>query len=361
MRVYAIAIASRILVSACMLAGTYFTRSDYRFWNGISENGHRWAYVQDRILDSLGRWDSWPYLRVAAAGYLPENGFYALEGAFFPLYPSLIRGLAIITHLPLFYCSVIISWACFLLSIRALFWLLSEIVSQNANRQTMIAFLIFPGSIFLTAAYTESLFLLLSIEAIYCARQRSFGIASIFTALATLTRPNGVFLLLPLLWEMRQIAPIDRKKIHILSFALPIIALVLHMWEMNRVYGNPIYFQYVQQHWGRHFSGPWEALFEFRFDPDYYLITLASMAALAFLWRSRFPVSLNLHATVSLLLPLCTGTMKSMPRFVGINFPLFYIAAMAMENRRFRVAYWTFAIGLLMIYAFRFGRADAIN
>ena len=44
-------------------------------------------------------------------------------------------------------------------------------------------------------------------------------------------------------------------------------------------YGDALYFSHVQTFWGRQFSvlGPWRALIAFRFDPDYYVVTIAAI------------------------------------------------------------------------------------
>jgi hypothetical protein len=356
------AVGTRLMVVACMLAGTYFTREGYRFWSGTAE-GQRWAYVPIRWLDAFGRWDTWFYLRIASFGYQPVAQGWAHEAAFFPLYPMLIRGVSELTALPLFFSALLVSWVCFALAVRSLYRLFEEVAGERTAAWATAALLMFPGSLFLTTAYTESLFLLLSTTAIRFARQRAFGLAGVAAALAALTRPNGVLLVVALgieLWRAWR----RRER---LGWAwgcvlLPVAALALHAGLMAQVYDNPLYFQVIQRAWGRSLSPPWVALFGFHFDPDYYLFTLGALAAIVWAWRrGSQPLSLQAHAAVSILLPLCTGTMKSMPRFVGVDFPLFLTLAEWTRTRRRRLAYAGVALAFLAVYAFRYARADAIN
>jgi len=60
----------------------------------------------------------------------------------------------------------------------------------------------FPVSFVLFAPYTESLFLLWVAAALYAMRRNRWGFAALFSFLATLTRQQGLFLVLPLAWEL---------------------------------------------------------------------------------------------------------------------------------------------------------------
>ena len=53
----------------------------------------------------------------------------------------------------------------------------------------------FPTSLFFTAVYTESMFLMLSVAALLCARIRRWWLAGVlWECLAALTRSHGIFL-----------------------------------------------------------------------------------------------------------------------------------------------------------------------
>jgi hypothetical protein len=356
------ALGTRLLIVLCMAAGTYFPRVGYRFWTGLTPDGLLWAYDPSRWLDGFGRWDTWYYLRLAAVGYLPPSGDWAHEAAFFPFFPMLVRGISELTGLSLFHAGLVVAWVCFALAIRAVYVLFRDVAGEARAAEATIALLVFPGSLFLTAVYTESLFLLLSVTALHAARRRAFGLAGIAAALATWTRPNGLLLGLPLAIELF-LAWRRRERVGYAwpLLALPAVALGAHCAWQSHVYGDPFYFQHVQAVWGRHFSGPWVALFEFHFDPEYYLITLGALLAVGQAWRARQPASLQTHGALSILLPLSTGTLKSMPRFVGVDFPLFLALSERLRSRRARALYTAGALLLLVVYAFRVARADAIN
>ncbi len=57
---------------------------------------------------------------------------------------------------------------------------------------------VFPFAVFFTEVYTESLFLLLTASALAAATRGSWALAGVLCGLATLARPNGILVAIPL-------------------------------------------------------------------------------------------------------------------------------------------------------------------
>ena len=74
------------------------------------------------------------------------------------------------------------------------------ISAKRAAWRAALLLLVSPISIFLSGAYTEALFLLLSLLTFWLLERDRFGLAVLAAALACLTRSVGVALFLPLLW-----------------------------------------------------------------------------------------------------------------------------------------------------------------
>jgi len=83
--------------------------------------------------------------------------------------------------------------------------------------------LVWPASVALFLPYTESLFLLLSVACFFTARGRKFWLAGLLGALATLTRQQGLFLALPLAWEIWEAA--GRRWSSALRKSLPLLLM----------------------------------------------------------------------------------------------------------------------------------------
>ena len=178
---------------------------------GVQSGNLMWYQPSPTPFEIWARWDAEWYLLIADKGYdvgdeLAKLGLaYERTAAagFLPLYPLLIRTLT-----PIFgglAAGLLISNVCLFLSLVLLDRLVRfEIGGETGELAGFIAcaaLLLHPSSLFLSAVYAESLFLVVSIGSFLCARKRRFGCAGILGGLATLTRPFGVLLLFPLAWE----------------------------------------------------------------------------------------------------------------------------------------------------------------
>ena len=86
------------------------------------------------------------------------------------------------------------------------------------------------------------------------------------------------------------------------------------------------------------------------------------LAALWSAWRAgRQPPSLQLHAALALPVPIASGSLKSLPRFAAVAFPLFLTAAGWTRARAARLAWLALSLAVLAWWAFRFGRGDGVN
>ena len=125
------------------------------------------------LIDVLGsRWDTGFYVSIAEEGYRYQ-GVPLPSVAFFPLYPLLMRAIGSLVG-DVVAAGIIISNVALLLATMLLYRLADRSWGQAVAERTIWYFLIFPAAFFGTAVYSESLFLLVAIGALYFAR-RVFG------------------------------------------------------------------------------------------------------------------------------------------------------------------------------------------
>ena len=79
-----------------------------------------------------------------------------------------------------------------------LYHLLRLDYSRTVARMALIALVAFPSAFSFMALYTESLFLLLGVAALYCGRRDRWALAGLFCGLAALCRVPGAMLVIPL-------------------------------------------------------------------------------------------------------------------------------------------------------------------
>ncbi|XP_038053278.1 GPI mannosyltransferase 2-like [Patiria miniata] len=153
------------------------------------------------LVDGFTKWDASYFLHIAQHGYTKPQMF-----AFFPLYPSLVRVLTdffvmpvqnlFSLHMSLYSCVVLSAVTlniCFFCSAAILLYYLGVRVlsSQKLAYKAALLFCINPASVFMTAAYTESLFASLSFAGMLALECDRFLGSAILFALSGAARSNG--------------------------------------------------------------------------------------------------------------------------------------------------------------------------
>jgi Gpi18-like mannosyltransferase len=145
------------------------------------------------------RWDAEWYLRIVTQGYSASDG----TAQFHPLYPWLAVPLAKIGIAPLLSLLIISSLAG--AALLYTFHRLAEKDLSSADASHALIFFAFaPPAFILFAPYPEALFLLFAVLCLFYARRNSWWLSALMGGLATLTRQQGIFLLVPLSWELWQ-------------------------------------------------------------------------------------------------------------------------------------------------------------
>jgi Mannosyltransferase (PIG-V) len=308
------------------------------------------------------RWDSVWYLAIAHGGY-----FSRPSSAYFPLYPFLIHTSTVLFRSALL-AGTVISVVSMTVALYVLYLLSRLDLGEAQARATVMLVAFFPMAFFLSAVYTEALYLLLSVGAIYAARLDRWAWAGVLGALASATRPSGFLILLPLAWLYlygpRDAAPLEqcparwrpryavsRSVIWLALVPVGILAYLGYLWAAHHAPLAP--FQ-VELEWGRKFAGPFGAVVKALVgvpgdlhrelthstvsvgagDPiswtthnfiDLGFLAFAA-AGLALSWR-RVPRAYFAYAVVLLVealsYPIAAEPLESFPRYVLAMFPLF--------------------------------------
>jgi Gpi18-like mannosyltransferase len=322
------------------------------------------SHVQESshiLLAVWGRWDAVHYLNIATQGY------QGTELAFFPLYPLLIRivGALAGNHLV---AGLLISNATFFFGLLFLYKLLEHEYDRAVARRAIFYVSIFPTSVYFTAVYTESLFFMLTVASFYYMRARIWWVAGILGLFAALTRVEGVLLLVPFLFEWwsaeRQMTP--RALYDLAAGALIPLGLAIYMAYLWVLRADPLYFLHVQSHWNRHFAPPWvslgNAFWKLAHSTDPHLVanqsleiafTLLMIGVLVAGWHSLRP-SYIAYMALSILVPMSTSNLMSMPRFALVLFPMFAILARWGERPWVNNVILAFSLPLLGLFTVLF-------
>jgi hypothetical protein len=305
-------------------------------------------------LEIWARWDSEWYLLIAERGY--DVGSlrtqYGLQtdpeatAGFLPLYPTLIRALApvcgsvgagvIISNLALF--------AVVILLYRLVRLEFDGDSGEVAALASCVALLVFPSSLFLSAVYAESLYLALSLGVFYAARRNRFDIAGALGGLAALTRPFGVLLLIPVLWEWWRRRREKDTSLWSVFWVLPIPgALAGFMLFCAHIFGDPMALFHRQERWRGSLSGPWRAFVVWwQSGPVAHgshgsilelVVAVCCIAGLVLMVR-KLPVPYTLYTAAAMVLAL-GSTLWSFSRLAVTLFPFFVLLGRSWaEGRR---------------------------
>jgi hypothetical protein len=286
------------------------------------------------LLDVWGRWDAVHYLDIATQGY------QGTDMAFFPLFPMLIRilGQLVGNHL---IAGILISNASFFFGLLYLYKLLEHEYDRSVARRAIFYVSIFPSALFFSAVYTESLFFFLTVAAFYYMRSHRWLVASIIGFFASMSRVEGVLLVVPFAieWYMQYKGELRERLATLATGALIPCGLFLYMAYLWVLRGDPLYFSHVQIHWNRHLAAPWVSVMD-----AFHKIAIAHQGQtvagqsleLAFTalmigilivgWKQLRP-SYIAYMALSILIPMSTSSLMSMPRFALVLFPMYAILA----------------------------------
>jgi len=313
------------------------------------------------FLDVWARYDSGFYLWIAKTGYTTGDNARS-RAAFFPAYPLLMRGTAMVVSdatsiRGLALAGVIVSNLSFLVALILLFALTRhELGDDAAAGRTILYLAVFPTAFFFSCVYSESTFLMFCVGALYAARRKHWLIAGLLACAASATRVTGIIMwgVLGLAW-LRQhgwtLGRFHRGEAwravgralradwrSAVCLLIPPLGLAGFSWHLATVCGDAFAFKSVQSLWGRDQVGTlavlrrellpvfgqsfllgqiwWQVLFD-------SLCLLGGLVLVPWVWR-RLGAEYGLFCLLSLLLPSFSAT-QSMMRYVIVLFPLFMV------------------------------------
>ena len=374
------AVASRLLIFAVAFASSYWWGSRLRH-TPLAPTGDAAVDVHPLgfFLSAWRHWDAVWFSRIA------EHGYDAHAAAFFPLYPLLVRALALGTS-KVTAAGVVVSVACFAAALLLLYRLVRDDFDGPTAAWTVILLSFASTSFFFQAVYSESLFLLLTVASFSAARHGRWVLAGLAGGLAALTRSAGILLLVPLAWMWLEqyrggairlpgaatarplLANGRARLVSLATLALVPAGLGVYMAYLYRRFGDPLEFVAAERHWHRSFHLPvvsiydgaqaaWRSVRAIAADPGVYTrlerlpfrdqwVTMGNLTAfLALLfallllvacWR-LLPSAYTALAAVTLLLPLSYPThgtpLLSFPRFLIVDFPVFVALGILVVRR----------------------------
>lgn len=340
-------VASRAALLLAAWFSTYFP-----IWHRAPADAPQRAPMRTavRLLDAWARWDSGWYLSIAQDGYLSGPLVGQNRLAFYPGYPLVVGALHRLVpqgwrgHGELLALGVLVSNAFALAALALLYRHARDVLSDEAAAARAVVYLLaFPTAFFLSAVYTEGLFLFLSVAAFHAASRSRWWCAAAAAAGACLTRPTGILLLPALAW--RYVEGWERHRLRdALVLLVPAAAFLGWAAFAGRLTGEPLAFLSVQRFWLKGFTSPWQTLLHPRLDsvhlsPIDGALSVLTIALGVAMLRTLPSKSYGIYALLCVASFIFSGTLTSAARYVLVAWPIFLVLARAGRSELFDRAF----------------------
>ncbi len=312
----------------------------------------------DSFISVWNTWDTRHYLKIA------QYGYSGITIAFFPLYPFLIKVLTFVLQNYLL-SALIISNVAYIFAAYYLYKLVLLDFDKEDALRSVIYFSVFPTAYFLHAAYTESLFLALTIASFYYARKERWAVSGVLGMLAAMTRVTGIILLPVLIFEYLYQKQFKKENIRkdILWIFVIGLGFVVYLSLNYITAGDPLKFLEIQaENWNMNLAFPTKGFFTAWargslcgsgpfgcIQLGWTQITFALLSLILIIYSfSRVRFSYSLYALATWLIITSTSVWQSIPRFTLTLFPIFII--LAILGRKKEINYLIIFLSLI-IYA----------
>lgn len=313
------------------------------------------------FLNLFSRWDSAYYVDIAIRGY---SSLITQRWEFFPFYPLVLgilgRLLGVTLGIPLTLAVNLAGFAvsnlAFLGSVYYLYRISEQVLEKTQLACNSAFFLVvYPAGVFLSAVYSESLFLLLTFSSIYYWHSNKSGKCASLSFLATLTRPTGIFLAVPYLYQTMR----DSTKRRVLSaYRPPIASLVGYLVfaaYSQMMTGTPFANIAAEREFWHVSTNPNTILLQAEKDIIAHPITVIFLALSVLTLvgsvlasRSTEGRALDLYAII-LFISYLTTPIISFPRYSMTLIPSYWSLARWSERRWVKLLLSIFFLALLAV------------
>lgn len=335
----------------------------------------------DGFLESLAplwtHWDTRHYIGIAQQWYT-NMGDERLRLVFFPLYPLLMRLVSSLTGADVFYAGLLISLLCASVACALLY----DLSYMHAGHETAVRsaayFLLSPLSVFLCCAYTESLFICLTLLAICLLRRGHPWLSAVCGFLSAFTRMPGVIISGLLIIDLLGKVPQKRCNLRAAAACAAQVLLVFGglflYWGINWVIaGDPMtYLTYQKENWYQQPGSFWGSTAntmhyflttvgdgDWLYTWGFQLLCMLIIYLLLAFGTHRLPFDLAAYSFVYVAVVLSPTWLLSAPRY------LYALCALPMLLARQRIGRTGHALMLtasaVMLYIWVFGYTLAIQ
>jgi len=319
------------------------------------------------FMNMFAKWDSPHYMYIAQHGYT-NQGDPANFIVFLPLYPVLVRLITFdFSYVNL--SGLAVSNVASIVTVIYLFKLAKLDYNDSVAKKAVLFLCVFPTAYFLSAVYTESLFLALVIASLYYARNARWLLAGSLGFLASLTRLAGLILLPALIVEYLhqknwKVKALDSR---VLWLTLPALGFLIYLGINFQVTGSFFTFMQVEStHWyqtiqplsGLRSALGWarNASWPQNLTIGYAEVVFAAFgyAMIGLSYKLKLRPSYQVYMLLTWMLAVSTGFWISVPRYVLSMFPLFLALGLLSTKKSVNIAILAVSCACLFFFTWLF-------
>lgn len=362
----------RVLLFVFLFLAASIIQLQEKFLGGNLE-----GYLRAPYLWAWVNFDGEHYLSIAYQGYLSLTHFY------FPAYSLITKFIASLFNqnfITIVISGLLVSNISFLIALIGFWKLIRLDYKEKIASLAILLLLVFPTSFYFGSFYTESLFLALCVWSFYFARKQKWLLAGILGAVLTATRIVGIALIPALIVELW----LQKRKNKRLGLFWPVIGILLvplglfaYMYYLKIVTGDPLEFFHSVAIFGEQRSVSLTLLpqvfyryffkvlpnLNYNYFPVVFTTFLEIMTAIAFLILAvvsffRLRLSYAFYFAVGYLIPTLSGSFSSLPRYVLVLFPAFFLLAVYLSkiSKALRVIFFVILFTCLAVAVALFTR-----
>lgn len=307
-------------------------------FNGYNKNFHWPADAQPSLETMFSSWDAQMHLQLSHEGY--NKNVMSVNHQ--PLWPLLIKVFSYLTFGDHLIAGLILSNLFSLIGFYLFYKLAREDCGERVANIALALMLAFPGAIFFSFVYTESLFLFLSVLFILSLKKSNYLAAAVAAFFMPLTRIIGVFCVFPFAWRIFSNRESPTKWFYCAS---PLLGLLTYFLIMYFFTGDPLAGIEGAHRYAS--AASISKIFEVGnfvgalFSPVRFSHTIINSVIdrLWFVWfvlALYFTWKINsiyfVYALFMGLVPAMTSSFMSYTRYIAIVFPLFLATAKMFSN-----------------------------
>jgi Gpi18-like mannosyltransferase len=360
-KLIAFAVATRVL----LLFIGWLAYASYANAN-VQQLGLDVSYFK-KVISSFRYADVEWYIGIAQNGYEHRafSSAHQANWAFYPLWPIALR-LGNVFIADIVVLGIVLSTMLFVLSVVYLYRLILIDFNENIAMTTAILMVIFPAAYFCSRPGPEALFLLLVVTSFFYAKKQKWILAGFLAAMAVLSRLQGIFLLLPLLYiYYQQYKASKRHNIRVVSLLMIPAALLGFMCYLYLITGNFFANIAIQDAWGNHNSYPLGSIVKYLTEPtmiSYYgwdlsivsfIFACASIILTIMMIRTPdIPRAYIIYTILSIYVMVSRDTVEASLRFLIPVFPVHLMVSRLIYDKKMLYNLMFFVFVALQLFYF---------